>query len=239
MPSDSILSLSHLFFSSLTAKASMVNFENPAPSIIIKAMKDIITDILRVLPNTFIPLFVATNVFMLLPIFISLTKEMAKAKRRIVVRDSIITAIIVSFLFIALGEAIFKILGITGDDFKIAGGLLLLIIAILDITRHIEEKVKPDIKLGVVPIGVPLIVGPAVLTNILLLVDHYGIIPTVISLVLNLFIVWISLINAERIISFVGRGGIMGIAKVMALLLAAIAIMMIRIGIENIIKQNI
>jgi multiple antibiotic resistance protein len=217
----------------------MVNFENPAPSIIIKAMKDIITDILRVLPNTFIPLFVATNVFMLLPIFISLTKEMAKAKRRIVVRDSIITAIIVSFLFIALGEAIFKILGITGDDFKIAGGLLLLIIAILDITRHIEEKVKPDIKLGVVPIGVPLIVGPAVLTNILLLVDHYGIIPTVISLVLNLFIVWISLINAERIISFVGRGGIMGIAKVMALLLAAIAIMMIRIGIENIIKQNI
>lgn len=196
-------------------------------------------DIIKILPNTFIPLFVATNVFMLLPIFISLTKEMAQAKRRIVIRDSILTAIIVSFLFIALGEAIFKILGITGDDFKIAGGLLLLIIAILDITRHIEEKLKPDVKLGVVPIGVPLIVGPAVLTNILLLVDHYGIIPTVISLVLNLFIVWISLINAERIISLVGKGGIMGIAKVMALLLASIAIMMIRIGVENIIKHNV
>lgn len=196
-------------------------------------------DIIKILPNTFIPLFVATNVFMLLPIFISLTKEMAQAKRRIVIRDSILTAIIVSFLFIALGEAIFKILGITGDDFKIAGGLLLLIIAILDITRHIEEKLKPDVKLGVVPIGVPLIVGPAVLTNILLLADHYGIIPTVISLVLNLFIVWISLINAERIISLVGKGGIMGIAKVMALLLASIAIMMIRIGVENIIKHNV
>ena len=194
-------------------------------------------DILRILPNTFIPLFVATNIFMLLPIFISLTKEMSLQKRRVVIRDSILTAFIVSSLFFALGEVIFKIIGITADDFKIAGGLLLLIIAILDITRHIEEKLKPDIKLGVVPIGVPLIVGPAVLTNILLLVDHYGILPTVIALVLNLIIVWISLINAERITRLVGKGGILGIAKVMALLLASIAIMMIRIGVENIIKR--
>src|SRR4030042_4383380 len=116
-------------------------------------------DILRILPNTFIPLFVATNIFMLLPIFISLTKEMSLQKRRVVIRDSILTAFIVSSLFFALGEVIFRIIGITADDFKIAGGLLLLIIAILDITRHIEEKLKPDIKLGVVPIGVPLIVG--------------------------------------------------------------------------------
>lgn len=194
-------------------------------------------DILRILPNTFIPLFVATNIFMLLPIFISLTKEMSLQKRRVVIRDSILTAFIVSSLFFALGEVIFRIIGITADDFKIAGGLLLLIIAILDITRHIEEKIKPDIKLGVVPIGVPLIVGPAVLTNILLLVDHYGILPTVIALVLNLIIVWISLINAERITRLVGKGGILGIAKVMALLLASIAIMMIRIGVENIIKR--
>jgi len=194
-------------------------------------------DILRILPNTFIPLFVATNIFMLLPIFISLTKEMSNQKRRVVIRDSILTAFIVSSLFFALGEVIFRIIGITADDFKIAGGLLLLIIAILDITRHIEEKLRPDIKLGVVPIGVPLIVGPAVLTNILLLVDHYGILPTVIALVLNLIIVWISLINAERITRLVGKGGILGIAKVMALLLASIAIMMIRIGIENIVKR--
>jgi multiple antibiotic resistance protein len=139
----------------------------------------------------------------------------------------------------ALGEGIFRILGITGDDFKIAGGLLLLILAILDLTQHIEQRMKPDVKMGVVPIGVPLIVGPAVLTNILLLVDHYGVIPTVIALMLNLFIVWISLRNAEGIIRIVGKGGIVGISKVMALLLAAIGIMMIRLGIEGIIRQSL
>ena len=194
-------------------------------------------DILKILPNTFIPLFVATNIFMLLPIFISITKEMTKVKRKVVVRDSILTAIIVSFLFIALGELIFRILGITTDDFKIAGGTVLLVFAVRDLVHSGEERIKPDIKVGVVPIGVPLIVGPAVLTNILLLVDHYGIVPTIISLILNLLIIWISLINAERIISIVGRGGIIGIAKVMALLLASIAIMMIRIGVVNIIQH--
>jgi multiple antibiotic resistance protein len=196
-------------------------------------------NIIRILPNTFIPLFVAINVFLLLPIFISMTKEMSKQKRRAVVRDSILTAIIVSLLFIALGEGIFSILGITGDDFKIGGGLVLLVFAVLDLTQHGEERRKPDVKMGVVPIGVPLIVGPAVLTTILVLVDHYGIIPTIISIILNLFIVWISLINAERIMILFGRSGIIGISKVMALLLASIAIMMIRLGIENIIKHNI
>ena len=194
-------------------------------------------DIIRILPNTFIPLFVATNIFMLLPIFISLTSEMTKLKKKVVIRDSILTAIIVSFLFIALGELIFRILGITPDDFKIAGGIVLLVFAVRDLVHSGEERMKPDIKVGVVPIGVPLIVGPAVLTNILLLADHFGVVPTLVALVLNLFIVWITLINAERIINVVGKGGIMGIAKVMALLLASIAIMMIRIGVVNTIRR--
>lgn len=194
-------------------------------------------EIIKILPNTFIPLFVAMNAFMLIPIFISMTKEMTKPKRQKVIRDSILTALIVSLTFTALGEAIFRILGITGDDFRIAGGLLLLVIAIMDLTRYAEERMKPDTKMGVVPIGVPLIVGPAVLTNILLLMDLYGLIPTLISLLVNLFIVWISLRNADSIIKVFGKGGIIGISKVMALLLAAIAVMMIRLGIENIIKR--
>jgi multiple antibiotic resistance protein len=194
-------------------------------------------DIIGILPKTFIPLFVATNIFMLLPIFISLTSEMTKLKKKVVIRDSILTAIIVSFLFMALGELIFRILGITTDDFKIAGGIVLLVFAVRDLVHSGEERMKPDIKVGVVPIGVPLIVGPAVLTNILLLADHFGVVPTLVALVLNLFIVWITLINAERIINVVGKGGIIGIAKVMALLLASIAIMMIRIGVVNTIRR--
>jgi len=195
-------------------------------------------DIVKYVPNTFIPIFVAINVFMLLPLFISITQDMSKSERSKVVKDSILTAILVSLSFVVLGEVIFRILGITGDDFKIAGGLLLLVFAVRDLTLGREERIKSVIEVGVVPIGVPLIVGPAVLTNILILVDHYGIIPTVISLLLNLSIVWIFLSNAERMMNFFGKGGIIGIGKVMLLLLAAIAIMMIRIGLLNIIRNN-
>ena len=196
-------------------------------------------DIIKTLPNTFIPLFVAIDVFMVLPIFISMTKDMTEPTRKVVVRDSIITALIVSIVFIALGEGIFKILGITSDDFKIAGGLVLLVFAVMDLIQRGEARLRSDAKMGVVPLGVPLIAGPAVLTTTLVLVSHYGIISTLVSLIMNLFIVWISLIKAERIMKFFGKGGIIGISKVMALLLASIAIMMIRIGIENIIKSNV
>lgn len=191
---------------------------------------------LKLLVNTFIPIFVAIDIFVVLPIFISITEDMSRTKRRAVVRDSILTAIVVSLAFVALGEAIFRILGITTDDFKIAGGLVLLVFAIIDIVKHSEERRRPTGKTGVVPIGVPLIIGPAVLTTLLVLVDHYGILPTLGSLILNLIIVYLSFVNAEVIIKLFGRGGIAAISKIMAILLASIAIMMIRIGLMNIIK---
>jgi len=186
--------------------------------------------------NTFIPLFVAIDIFVVLPIFISATADISKAKKQVILRESVFTAAIVSMAFVGLGEAVFRILGITANDFKIAGGLVLLVFAILDIVKHSEQRRMPVGKMGVVPIGVPLIVGPAVLATLLVLVDHYGVIPTLISLILNLIIVYLSFINAERIVKLFGRGGIAALSKIMAILLASIAIMMIRIGIENTIK---
>lgn len=194
---------------------------------------------LRALLNTFIPLFVAIDIFVVLPLFISITEDMSKPKRQAIVRESILTAIMVGLAFVALGEAIFRILGITTDDFKIAGGLVLLVFAILEIVKHSEKRRIPAGRMGVVPIGVPLIVGPAVLTTLLVLVDHYGVLSTIISLILNLIIVYLSFINAEAIIKLFGSGGIAAISKIMAILLASIAIMMIRLGIENIIQHHI
>lgn len=196
-----------------------------------------IETIIRNVPYTFIPLFVAIDIFAVIPIFISMTEGMSKLKRRDVERDSAITALVIGLTFIALGEGIFRILGITSDDFKIAGGLILLIFAILDLMGYSRIREQLSGKLGVVPIGVPLIVGPAVLTTLLVLVDHYGIGPTVISLIMNLILVCFSLRASDRIMKLFGKGGILAISKIMALLLASIAVMMIRLGMENIIAK--
>lgn len=184
---------------------------------------------------TFIPIFVAIDIFAIIPVFLSMTGGMSKQERHAVERDSVITALVVGLFFVALGEVIFKILGITANDFKIAGGLVLLIFAILDLMGYTKTRIQQSEKFGVVPIGVPLIVGPAVLTTILVMVDHYGTVPTVVSFIFNLIIVCFLLRVSERIFKIFGSGGIMAISKIMALLLASIAIMMIRLGVVNII----
>lgn len=185
---------------------------------------------------TFIPIFVAIDIFAIVPIFVAMTEGLSQKKIRSIERESVLTAFAVGMVFIALGEGIFRILGITTDDFKVAGGIILLILAILDLTGYTKSR-KQSAQTGVVPLGVPLIVGPAVLTTILVLVDHYGIVPTVISFITNLFIVWLSFRASSRIMRVFGKGGIIAVSKIMALLLASIAVMMIRIGIENIVSR--
>lgn len=189
--------------------------------------------LLRNITHTFIPIFVAIDIFALIPIFISMTEGLCKERIRSIERESILTAFVVGMVFIAVGEGIFSILGITTDDFKVAGGLILLILAILDITSYTKQNKKTS-DTGVVPLGVPLIVGPAVLTTILVAVKHYGIIPTVISFIINLLIVRVSLRTSTEIMKVFGSGGITALSKIMALLLASIAVMMIRIGVVNI-----
>jgi multiple antibiotic resistance protein len=192
---------------------------------------------IRAFPNTFIPIFVAIGIFSVLPIFIGFTEAMSSKKRRQVISQSVVTALLVSVVFTVIGRRIFGILGVTVDDFKVAGGLLLLIFAILDLTQHERMRRKPSGAMGVVPLGVPLITGPAVLTTIIVLVDQYGLTPTLISLIVNFVIVWLTLLSAERIIKFFGINGIIALSKIMALLLASIAVMMMRLGMENILSR--
>jgi multiple antibiotic resistance protein len=184
----------------------------------------------------FIPLFVAFDVLGILPIFVSFTAEMNSAERKRVVRQSILTAFLVSLGFLAAGDSIFSLLGISVSDFQIAGGALLFIIAIVDLIFPEKTRTFPKETIGVVPIGIPLIVGPAVLTLLLIIVHSYGYFSTILCLVLNLTIVWIVFSQAHGILRVIKEGGAKGIAKVSSLLLAAFAMMMIRLGIQGWLK---
>ena len=90
--------------------------------------------------------------------------------------------------------------------------------------------------MGVVPIGMPLIIGPAVLTTLLLSVGANGYNATVIALILNIGIVWATFYYSEKIIKVVGEASATAIGKVFSLLLAAIAVEMIRLGVSEIAR---
>lgn len=185
---------------------------------------------------TFIPLFVAFDAIGVLPIYISLTQDMEDAVRAKVLRHSVITATAVTVLFLLIGKGVFIILGITISDFQIAGGIILLVIAITDIIFSDQRSRKPHPSVGTVPIGTPMIAGPASLTTLIMLSDIFGIPATMLSLVVNLIIVWIVFASAGRILSFLGEGGARALSKVVSLFLAAIAVMIIRRGIEGVLK---
>lgn len=182
---------------------------------------------------SFIPLFVAFDAIGILPIYMSLTQDMDSYVKKKVLTHSIITATAITVIFLFVGKGIFMILGITISDFQIAGGIILLIIAITDIIFSHQMSRKPHPSVGTVPIGTPLIAGPASLTTLIMLNDIFGISMTIISLVVNLIIVWITFSFSNRILSFLGEGGARATSKVVSLFLAAIAVMIIRRGIEG------
>jgi multiple antibiotic resistance protein len=181
----------------------------------------------------FIPLFVAFDTLGILPIFVSLTSEMEQPDRRRVVRQSTLTALLVSIGFLVAGKWVFALLGISVSDFKIAGGILLFIFAIVELIFPERPRTFPKETMGVVPIGIPLIVGPAVLTLLLMIVSTYGYLSTLLCLVLNLLIVYFVFSQSQWVMRLMKEGGTKGVAKVSSLLLAAFAMMMIRMGIKE------
>ena len=185
----------------------------------------------------FIPLFVAIDVLGVLPLFVALTENLDETRRKKLTSEATLTAFIISILFIATGKWLFSFLGITESDFRVGGGIVLLVLAVYDLLFSKERKLDAQSSVGVVPIGIPLIMGPAALTTILILVDSYGYFWTIISLFINLFFVWLVFLQSKNIGKVLGKSGSQGFAKVAALFLAGIAVMMIRSGISSMIQK--
>jgi multiple antibiotic resistance protein len=195
-------------------------------------------EIIRELALTFVPLFFAMDAVGNLPIFLALTQEVEPKHRRRAVHVATLTALGVGLGFVALGKAIFSLLGIEVADFLMAGGIILLILAIryLITGKIVEtEDLSASETVGVVPLGTPLVVGPAVLASLLLLIGQYRIPIVLSSFILNLAIQWVLFRQATRIVDFLGRTGVNAVSKIVMLLLAAIAVKMIRQGVLTIL----
>lgn len=186
---------------------------------------------------SFIPLFVAIDIVGTAPIYLALTEQFEKKEKRKLVVQAVITAFILAMIFIASGKVILDFMGITLNDFRIGGGLVLLILSINDLVFASDETRKPQGTIGIVPLGIPLIMGPAALTTILVILNNNGILPTILSVFINLVIVFFVLYYAEKLVDLIGESGSKAFSKVASLFLAAIAVMMIRVGIMEVIKE--
>jgi len=171
--------------------------------------------------------------------FVSLTEGLSPSQIKRIIWQSVITAMIVALLFLAIGKMIFVLLGITVADFMIAGGVLLFMISLSDMLAVEKRQRRVDTEsLGAVPLGVPLMVGPAVLTTILILVSEYGPAATISATIANILIAGLVFWLSGSIIQILGNTGAKTISKLASLLLAAIAVMMVRKGVILLINTG-
>lgn len=182
---------------------------------------------------TFIPLFVAIDALGILPFVIALMEDEERAARKRTLEYALLTALALGIGFMFIGKAVFLALNIKTGDFLVAGGLLLLVLSVRDIAtgKFVETPGgKGAAVMGVVPIGTPMVVGPAVLTTLLSLIDRFSLLMIFVSLIVNLAITWQVFVQAERLQKLLGHAGLGAVSKIASLLLAAIAVKMIRQG---------
>jgi len=199
-----------------------------------------VVDFLRDLGLSLIPLFVAMDAIGNLPFVLSLTQDMNPAERRKTIRFAILTAFILGLGFVAIGKGVFILLGIEIADFLVAGGLILLVLSIRHLTTGRVVEAQTGVSkgmVGVVPIGTPLVVGPAVLATLLLLIEQYPLPVVLVSFALNVAFAWVVFAQASRVARLLREQGLRAASQIASLLLTAIAVMMIRKGVLEILAK--
>jgi multiple antibiotic resistance protein len=188
------------------------------------------------LARAVIALFIVVDPLGNIPIFMGLTDKIPKEKKRKVYNTAVLVGFVLLLIFAFTGQEIFSLFGISIGSFEIAGGILLLIIAIrVLVSGNMQENVESPESIGAVPIAMPLLVGPGALTTTILNLQTFGTVVTVLSVIIVLSSAWIILRFIDRVYRFLGKTGALIIARVMALLIAAIAVQYIVNGVTMLI----
>ena len=197
--------------------------------------------------NSFILFFVTIDTIGNLPFFLSLTEDAKIKKRNQIALKSTIIAFFIMIIFAYVGRYLLDAIGVSLDSLKIAGGIILMFLAI-DILfekrkvrreKRVEEALdeKTFDEITVFPIAIPFIAGPSALTTIILLIGNYANfpefqIPVIIALIAALIVGLILMVGASHIVKYVPKQILHATSRVMAFILAALATQFIIDGIK-------
>lgn len=173
---------------------------------------------------TFVPLFIVLDAPGNLPMVVSLSDGMTRKEKMRVINVATITAGLVGLGFLFFGQFLLNVMGISVGAFAVAGGIILMVLSIKYMTTgHMVDASREDM-VAVVPIGTPLLTGPATITTLIFLNTQFPTYMVLLSFALNILIAWAVFVTGDKIIRLMGQGGIKAVSKVFSLLLAAIAV---------------
>ncbi len=188
---------------------------------------------------SFILLFSVFDVVGTVPVFLALTHEY-RDQRAQIVRESVIIATVILLVFATVGPIIFQVLGITINDFKIAGGIILFIIALDNLRGKISQtRTIAAGEIAAFPLATPLMAGPGAISTVMIYANPpYGLLEIFLVILLNSFVTYLILERASWVQRALGNNGTQVFTRIVGLLIAAIGIAFIREGILGIIQAS-
>lgn len=177
-----------------------------------------------------------------IPLFVSLLKHFDPPKQRKIILRELTIALVVLFLAFFFGKNFFKLLNISEQSLQISGGIILFLISLDMIFAEPKQEKKESTKSFpkdplIVPLAIPSIAGPAILTTIILYAGSEGSKGTVF---LAIFLAWLlslpALLFSPLIKKFFGDNGIVAVERLFGFIVALISIDMIYRGIASFIK---
>ena len=201
--------------------------------------------ILAEISAAIITLFVILDPVGVLPFFIGLTHNISVQQRKRLANRAVMIATMLLLVFAFLGDLILLFLGIKIADMEIAGGALLLIFALRDAlsneplgaveSEDVQDRAKRIEVMTVIPIATPLLAGPGSLTTVMLFTrEPDGVFVAIAAIVVDCLIAWILLHLGDKITRKLGPTVLLIVAKVMDILMAAIAVSFLTSGLTSI-----
>ena len=196
-------------------------------------------------------LFAVMDPLAMLPIFIAVTVNQSPAQQRRTAKLSTIYAFLIITLFITVGHLILHLFSISIDAFRVAGGILLLLIGLEMVHSRVSLVAHPNVKeyaeamrsedVALMPLAMPMLSGPGAITTAMTIVgDGFSPLRKLILVVVAavvLFTTYLLLRSADKIATRIGSNGIGILTRLMGLLLVAFAVQMGFNGARSLMRQ--
>ena len=194
---------------------------------------------------TFTSVLFIVDPIAVIPTYLVITQDETAPQRRDTARRACIAAALLLIVFALAGRLIFQMFGITMPAFRIAGGLILWLVA-MDMLRGerttqespveiTEGKQKEDV--AVTPLAVPMLAGPGAISTVMVLAGQARTatqhVIVYFSIILTAVLSWIALRVGERLVIWLGETGIRVATRIMGLMLAAVAIQFVLTGVKD------
>lgn len=208
-----------------------------------------INDYLLYFVYAFTTVFVIVNPIEATMIFVTLTTGMNPEEKSHIYRRTTLVAFSIALLFSVAGDAVLRIFGITVDSLRVAGGVLLFLVAI-DMLRGVRQQKKvteAELKdanrredVSVFPLAIPLLTGPGAITTVVVLMGAAGTLMeralVILAIALTFVISFFVLKFSEYIDRVLGVTGIMVLTRIMGLILGAVAVNFVAAGAWNLYR---